>query len=188
MKILSKYMSDEMNLSLVEQKYIIFKFKCIIYDISKFIILSLFFYLFGMFKEFLFASMISAPLRIYSGGLHFRNYLSCFLFSFGYFLLLICCLSTIQLPFYLTTLLIILCSIINFCLSPIQSASRPPLPVAELQRAKQKTVLISLYCMLIILLFYETPLASVGYWTILLHSMQLIIAKLMKKGGEHHEN
>ncbi len=30
MKILSKYMSDEMNLSLVEQKYIIFKFKFMI--------------------------------------------------------------------------------------------------------------------------------------------------------------
>lgn len=188
MKILSDYMTNEMSLNPSEQKYIIFKFKCIIYDFSKFIIISIFFAFAGLFKEFLFASMISIPLRIYSGGLHFKHYLSCFLFSFGYFLLLVYGFSFISLPIYLSTILMVFCSIINFYLSPIQSASRPPLPIAELQRVKQKTVLISLYCMLIILLFYHTPLASVGYWTILLHSMQLIIAKLIKKDGEQHEN
>lgn len=187
MKILSDYMTNEMSLNPSEQKLIIFKFKCIIYDFSKFIIISIFFTSAGLFKEFLFASMISIPLRIYSGGLHFKHYLSCFLFSFGYFLLLIYGLSAISLPIYLSTFLMILCSVINFCLSPIQSVSRPPLPDAELQRVKQKSFMLSLYCMLIILLFYQTPLASVGYWTILLHSMQLIIAKLMKKGGELYE-
>ncbi len=183
MKILNDYMTNEMRLNSSEQKFVIFKFKCIIYDFSKFIIISIFFAFAELFKEFLFASMISIPLRIYSGGLHFKHYLSCFLFSFGYFLLLIYGFSFISLPIYLSTILMVFCFIINFCLSPIQSASRPPLPAAELQRTKQKTILISLYCMLIILLFYETPLASVGYWTILLHSMQLIIAKLIKKGG-----
>lgn len=188
MKILNDYMTNEMSLNPSEQKFIIFKFKCIIYDSSKFIIISIFFAFVGLFKEFLFASMISIPLRIYSGGLHFKHYLSCFLFSFGYFLLLIYGLSAISLPIYLSTILMILCSVINFCLSPIQSASRPPLPDAELQRVKQKSFMLSLYCMLIILLFYHTPLASVGCWTILLHSMQLIIAKLIKKDGEQHEN
>ncbi len=187
MKILSEYMTNEMNLSLSEQKFIIYKLKCIFNDFSKFIIISIFFAFVGLFKEFLFASMISIPLRIYSGGLHFKHYLSCFLFSFGYFILLIYGLSAISLPIYLSIILMILCSIINFCLSPIQSASRPPLPIAESQRVKQKSFMLSLYCMLIILLFYQTPLASVGYWTILLHSVQLIIANLQKKGGEQYK-
>ena len=81
----------------------------------------------------------------------------------------------------------ILCSFINFCLSPIQSASRSPMSATEQQHTKQKIFILSIYCILIILIFYNTPLASVGYWTILLHSMQLIIAKLIKKGGEQHE-
>lgn len=149
--------------------------------------ISIFFAFTGLFREFLFACMISIPLRIYSGGLHFKHYLSCFSFSFGYFILLIYGVSMISLPVYLSTILMILCSIINFCLSPIQSASRPPLPASELQRVKQKSFILSIYCILIILLFYQTPLASVGYWTILLHSIQLIIANLLKKGGERYE-
>lgn len=187
MNILNEYLTNEMRLSASEQKLIIFKFKCIIYELTKFFMISIFFAFAGLFREFLFACMISIPLRIYSGGLHFKHYLSCFLFSFGYFILLIYGFSTVSLPVYLSTILMVFCSIINFCLSPIQSVSRPPLPAAELQRAKQKTVLISLYCILLILLFYQTPLASVGCWTILLHSMQLIIAKLIKKGGEQYE-
>lgn len=187
MNILNEYMTNELNLNLSEQRYIIYKLKCIIYDLSKFIIISIFFIIVGLFKEFLFASMISAPLRIYSGGLHFKHYWTCFLFSFGYFVLLILGLSTIPLSIYLSSIIMVLCSIINFCLSPVQSATRPPLSTTELQRTKQKTFILSIYCILIILIFYNTPLASVGYWTILLHTMQLIIAKLMKKGGEQYE-
>lgn len=187
MKILSEYMTSELNLSPSEQKFLIFKFKCVIYDLSKFIILFLFFYSVGYVKEFLFAALISIPLRTHSGGLHFKHYLSCFLFSFGYFTLLIYGLSTIQLPTYLSVPLMLLCAFINFRLSPILSASRPPLPAAEIHSLKQKTFILTIYCTLIVILFYQTTLTSVGYWTILLHSMQLIIAKMITKGGEKHE-
>ena len=42
MKILNEYMTNEMRLSASEQKFIIFKFKCIIYDSSKFFMISIF--------------------------------------------------------------------------------------------------------------------------------------------------
>lgn len=187
MNILNGYMTNEMGLSPSEQKFVIFKFKCIVYDLSKLAIMSLSFYFLGYFREFLFASMIAAPLRIYSGGLHFKHYISCFLFSFGYFSLVIFCLSTIRLPFYTCAFLMAVCSFLNFCSSPVQSASRPSLPADEIHKDKQRTLLLSIYCMALVLLFYHTPLAPVGYWTILLHSVQLMIAKKIRKDGEKHE-
>lgn len=187
MNALNEYMTNEMKISPSEQKFLIYKLKRILYDLSKLVLLSLFFYSLGYFREFLFAALIAAPLRVYSGGLHFRHYMSCLLFSLGYFSLVIYGLGAIPLPLHVCAVLMLLCSIMNFCLSPVQSPSRPALPAAEVQGLKQKTFILTIYCALMILLFYHTPLAPVGYWTILLHSAQLVIANMRRKGGEKHE-
>ncbi|MBO5031462.1 MAG: accessory gene regulator B family protein [Lachnospiraceae bacterium] len=187
MNILTDYMTNEMKLNLKEQKFIIFKLKCIVYDLSKFVIILLFFCFTGNLNEYLFAVMISVPLRTQSGGLHFKHYWSCFLFSFGYFVFVIYGLQRIILPFSLLILFMAVCAIINFALSPIQSASRPSLPDAERHSIKQKTFMITVYSAVIVLLFYHTPLAATGYWTIILHSLQLLIAYFIRKGGEKHE-
>lgn len=187
MNILTDYMTNEMKLSLKEQKIIIFKLKGISYDLSKFIVMCLFFYFTGYLSEYLFAAMISVPLRTQSGGIHFKHYWSCFLFSFGYFTVIIYGLCRIVLPFTVLILFMAICSLVNFGLSPIQAATRPPLPAAEQHTIKQKTFMLTVYCALIVLLFYHSPLAAVGYWTIILHSLQLLIAYFIRKGGEKHE-
>ena len=180
-------MANEIKLSPREQKFIIFKLKCIMYDLSKFIVMSLFFYYIGHLTQYLFAVLVSIPLRTQSGGLHFKHYWSCFLFSFGYFTIIICVLGKILLPCSLFLLLMLFCSIINFCLSPIQSATRPLLSDVKRQAIKKKSYIITIYCAVVILIFYQTSFASVGYWTIILHSLQLLIAYILKKGGERCE-
>ena len=58
-------------------------------DISKFIILIVFFGVLNYQVEFLYAFLTTTLLRIFSGGKHFNTYLQCLLFSFTYFTFLI---------------------------------------------------------------------------------------------------
>ena len=60
-------------------------YSCLLYEVSKFIIIGGFFCLFGLLPEYVFSVLFICPLRILSGGLHFRSYLGCLLFSILYF-------------------------------------------------------------------------------------------------------
>lgn len=187
MNLLTTYMTNEMNLSSKEQKLIIFQLKCLLYDLSKFIVMFLFFYFTGNLDKYLFAVMVSIPLRTQSGGLHFKHYWSCFLFSFGYFSVIICFLSSIILPRSFFLMLMALCSVTNYFLSPVLSPSRPPLSAEEIQSVKQRAFIITICCALVILLLYHTPFASAVCWTIILHSLQLLIAYIIQKRRKKHE-
>ena len=71
----------------------------------------------------------------------------------------------------------------NYRIGPITSDSRPALTPEEIRRGKFHILVATIYDTILTTLFYETPLAPIGFWTIVLHSMQLIIAKLRKKRG-----
>ncbi|MBQ6786858.1 MAG: accessory gene regulator B family protein [Lachnospiraceae bacterium] len=184
MQILSNFIDANMNISERDKKMLIFSITCIFYDVSKLLLFIVLFALLHRLDLFLFAFIILLPLRLSSGGLHFKHYMSCLFFSLGYFLLVTIPLTGISIPFWSAIISLGLCTIINGALSPILSASRPPLPEREIIHRKKKTLLATSFGILLLILFYQTKYFAVGYWTILLHSVQLIIAKLRKKRGE----
>ncbi len=184
MQILSDFIDTNMNISEHDKKMLIFSITCIFYDVSKLLLFMILFALLHRLDLFLFAFVILLPLRLSSGGLHFKHYISCLFFSLGYFLLVTIPLTGISIPLGSVIISLGLCTMINGVLSPILSASRPPLPEHELIRCKKKTLLATGFGILLLILSYHTKYFAVGYWTILLHSVQLIIAKLRKKRGE----
>lgn len=186
MQLLSKYIDENLNISSNEKQHLIYFIKCIFYDLSKLIVFITFFICIKRINEFLYAFILSFPLRIVSGGLHFKKYWSCFGFSFLYFTLLTIPLAHVRLPYSISIIILLACSLIIFLLAPIQSASRPPLPNSEIFQCKKKAVFASLYGTILTTLFFDTYLASTGFWTIVLHTLQLVIAFLLKKRGEQH--
>lgn len=157
---------------------------CIVYEGSKLLLFLLFFLCIGKLKGFLYSLLIMLPLRTISGGLHFKHYLSCLGFSFGYLYIVNVVLMPIQLPFSAAMALLCLCAVINFAIGPVTSDSRPALPPQEIKRSQLKVFAATCYDTLLTALLYSTDLAAIGFWTIVLHTLQLIIAKLRKKRGE----
>lgn len=186
MQMLSDFIDKNMDISEHDKKMLVFSVTCIFYDVSKLLLFVLIFTLLHRLDLFLFAFIILLPLRLISGGLHFKHYTSCLFFSLGYFLLVTIPLADVTIPVFLMLPSLLLCVFINVVLSPIRSASRPPLPESEIIKCKKKTLLATGFGILLLFLFSRTNFLPVGYWTILLHSVQLIIARLQKKRGEYH--
>lgn len=185
MHFLSEYIDAIPDLSEKEKARLTYFFACIIYEGSKLI---LFFIYFGMthnLKSFCYSLMILLPLRIISGGLHFKHYYACLLFSFGYFYFVNIILSEISLSLPIGILLLCICIVINSNTGPIVSDSRPALTPERIKKSRQRITIVTIYEAMLTIIFYDTPLATVGLWTIVLHSLQLMIANFRKKRGEN---
>lgn len=183
MELLSKLMKQNKQISEKQKKMATYHLKCWLYDGSKFLLFLVFFYFIERLDMYLYAFIILLPLRLNTGGLHFKHYWSCLLFSFGYMLTVTIPLADVRLPYGVSILLLLLCVVINGSIGPICSASRPELPQQEIIKYRQKGALLTCYDTLLTMLFWDTHLAPVGFWTVVLHSLQLIIGNLRKKGG-----
>lgn len=184
MRVISDYLDTIPDLSTSDKAKLNYFFSCIIYEGSKILLFLLFFTLTHHLKGFLYSIIILLPLRIISGGLHFKHYTSCLAFSFGYFYLVNVPLSDNMPAYGFTLVTLCICILINYYIGPVTSDSRPVLSAEDIKRGRLHIVIATVYDTILTALFYEKPLAPIGFWTIVLHSMQLIIAKLRKKRGE----
>ncbi len=177
MNYINDYIRENMSLTVREQKLFVYYLKCILYDVSKLILFLFIFSMLHMLPEFLLTFVIQFPLRTISGGLHFRHYWSCFTFSLVYLFLIITLFRKILIPFEIGIVLLLLCIIIIYQIGQVRSPSRPSLSDIELLRRK-RAVLIAAGCeTLIAVLIYQTDFAPIIYWSIILHTLQLIIGK-----------
>lgn len=186
MHFLSACIDTLPNLSEKEKARLTYILTGIAYEGSKLILFFIYFALTHHLKSFCYSLMILLPLRIISGGLHFRHYSACLLFSFGYFYLVNIILSGIRVALPIAVLALCICIVINGKIGPITSDSRPALTAEQITKSRQRITIITIYEAMLTIIFYDTPLASVGLWTIILHSLQLMIANLKKKRGENN--
>ena len=186
MRIIMDYLDTMPDLTSFEKAKLNYFFSCILYEGSKIILFFTFFATIHRLKEFLFSLIILLPLRIISGGLHFKHYLSCLAFSFGYFYSVNVSLSKIVPKYEIALCILCICILVNSYIGPIISDSRPILSVEQKKRGQFKISIATIYNTLLTALFYETELAPIGFWTIVLHSLQLIIANFRKKRGARY--
>ena len=184
MRAISDYLDTIPDISASEKARLNYFFSCMIYEGSKIILFLLFFTLIGHLKGFLYSMLILLPLRIISGGLHFKHYLACLVFSFSYFYLVTIPLNGLIPTYGITLVVLCICIFINSYIGPVTSDSRPELSSEDIKRGKLHIFIATFYDTLLTVVLYDTPLAPIGFWTIMLHSLQLVIAKLRKKRGE----
>lgn len=186
MHVISDYINAIPNLSATEKARLNYVFSCIIYEGSKLLLFFLFFGCIHKLDGFFYSFIILLPLRIISGGLHFKHYLSCLFFSFIYFYLVNIILTPFKLPFGISIIILSVCAITNCKIGPITSDSRPQLKVEVIRKGKLNIFIATCYEMILTILFFDTAISTVGFWTIVLHTLQLIIANFRKKRGELH--
>lgn len=167
-----------------ELKLLRYFYLCIAYEGSKFIIMLFFFWTLQLQNEFLTEIFVLLTLRNFYGGIHFKHYLSCFAFTFSFIATGLLLAHYFFLNNAAQIVILLLSLIISCIIKPVTSSNRPPL--SEKQEAIYHICGISI--LLLHIAFFIScktfPYRNICFWVIVLHTLQLIVAKTFTKGGE----
>jgi len=155
--------------------------QCVISEGSKIFIFAIVFNALSLFQEYVITLLILLILRTNGGGIHCKKYISCFLLSFSMIL------GNIVLAQYYPTnssirlILLLLCLPIAVALVPITSYSRPKQKNKVIKKSKLITFLFIFFFLLYTYLIPPNTVQAIGFWSIIMHTCQLILANILKR-------
>lgn len=156
-------------------------------EFSKLFIMGIFFYSTHMFGQYITAAFILCMIRTGAGGLHFKHYITCLLFSFGIFFTGIT--MGVQFPCSKWYALVVLtiCIIIHFLCAPIVSSYRPTPNGVMIRKSKRQSFIIIALFAVTLYFIPENTYINTGFWIIVLQSLQLVVAKLTNERRLNNE-
>lgn len=152
-------------------------------EISKFTIMGIFFYVAGRLPLYLWGVCLLSVLRFYSGGLHCKTYMGCLLSSFAYMLACVQLLPSFPVNRLLQLIFLLVAIIIAYYIAPIPSAYRPAPTETKARQCKLQLFIIMFLYSILVFICPQNLFTLTGFWVIMIHTLQLIVAYL-KKGGE----
>ena len=164
-------------------KLIKFALTAIFYEVSKLLIFMVYFFATGKILEFFFALVPMLPLRTKTGGLHCKKYWSCFLVSFAYFYSVINVLPVIinVHPLAIYPVLLV-CAIVDYMIGPISLKEKAALNNKNIvSKAKIQSFQVVFFVAVLIFIFQDSRYLIVSFWTVVLHTIQLSITKMLKE-------
>ena len=174
-------LSEEFHFTSFQIKLLRYRFLTILSESSKILLMGIFFFCLGYFKEYLFATAVLILLRTCTGGIHLKHYMTCFFMSFTFLYAAVCILPLIPVIKLLQMCLLLLCFAGNVYAAPVVSCYRPTPDGIRIRKSKiQATVIICIYTILLYVI-PENPLMTAGFWIIILQSIQLVATKLMQR-------
>lgn len=156
-------------------------------EISKIVILSIFYLFIGKFDLFVAFLALLIFLRINGGGYHCKHYITCLMLSFFISLCVTVILPLIYIPNHILMLIFLtICLFVTYYVGPIPSPFRPAPNGVIIKQCNNRCFLVISLFIIIVSIFNTNivmrPYLIVGFWTIILHTLQLIIAKILRKG------
>lgn len=176
-------------------KLLRFSFTGILYDVSKTLLFFIYFFATGRLAEFLFAVIPLILLRTRGGGIHFRNYWTCFIASFIYLCTVIRILpAMVAVHPLMIYLILLLCAVLDYMIGSASLKERPVIrdefmlkqKEAFLKKAKIQSFQVVFIVAVLFYIFPDSRYLIVSFWTVVLHTLQLFITKLLKE-VKHHE-
>ena len=152
-------------------------------EFSKLLIMGIIFR--NEFGIYAFAVSLMLFLRTATGGLHCKKYVSCFLVSFTYMFLSIVVMPHIPVNKVFQLILLFICMLFNYYIGPVTSTVHAPLGDSLVKRVRVQAFLIIFFYLTITYIIPENPYITVGFWVIILHTLQLIAARILKKGDPY---
>lgn len=195
MEYLLNKVQAEYGFSNYQIKLLRFSFTGILYDVSKTLIFLVFFLAIGKLPEFLFAVVPLILLRTRGGGIHFHKYWTCFLASFVYLYAVICILpSAVPVHPLAVYLILLLCAVLDYMIGSASLKEKPVIRdefISSQKAVLDKKAKIQSFqvVFLVAVLFYIFPdsrFLIVSFWTVVLHTLQLSITKILWE-VKHHE-
>jgi accessory gene regulator protein AgrB len=175
------YIKNEFKFSDYEVELIQYVAKAFLSELSKVLILSIYFNYINMMPEFLCSIIIIAFLRLNIGGYHCNHYWSCLFVSFA-----IVILSVNVLPFYappiaprIITLVFSIIFISKY--GPAQSLKRPRSTDKHNRKCTNRAILVISAYIITSIFFQNNPYFIIVYWTIFIIIFQYILVTLYRK-------
>ena len=182
MAMIKRYLKERYQLSNYKVAQVEFWIKTISSELSKMAIMGVLFHRYlGLY---LFTLCVMLYLRCSTGGLHFYTYLGCLATSVLYNGCAIVLLRNIALPVYLQLAALLLCILVCYRIGPVVSKYRQEPSPQKFSQCRNITCTGIFAYALIMYIMPENQFIIVGFWIIILHSLQLIAAKIRKKGAK----
>lgn len=178
---IGNYFSLELNLSEIDEKKLKYSVEIILTDLSKFILLLMFFSLIGKSTFFILTFPFLSLLRMLTGGLHFKTYFGCLGFSFAFFLAVLICSMYVNLGDIYVALVFIFSLLIISIVAPVPSKERPKHSNKKAIRFKALALLLIISGTLLFYIRHKDPLLISYIWVMLFQSIQLLISKEVMK-------
>lgn len=157
--------------------------KTFLSEFSKLLIMGIFFR--KQLSVYLFAIVVMVLLRTATGGIHCRKYVSCFLVTFSYLFLALTVLPVIPVNKVFQLILLFLCMLCNYYIGPVTSKVHAALKTQLVKRVKIQAFLVIFFYLTLTYIIPENPYISAGFWIIILHTLQLAAARIIKKGAPY---
>ena len=181
MELIKNHLKNKYQLSNYQIAQLAFLFKTLLSELSKMLIMGIIFH--KQLTLYLFSLVVMLFLRCSTGGLHFYTYWGCLACSITYIALAIWILPSITFPSFIKLLLLLISILICNYIGPIVSKYRPTPSKKLYTWGKNTTCKFIFIYSLVMFIIPENQYLIVGFWTIILHSLQLVLAKIRKKGG-----
>lgn len=179
---MQKFLKEQYGFSDYQIAQLAFTGKTVAAETSKLLIMGFIFR--NELSLYLFAVAIMMLLRSSTGGLHCRTYLGCFFVSLAYMFLSLTVMPLIPVNKLLQMILLFLCILCNYYIGPVTSAVHRPLSEKVTKRVRLQSFIIIFFYLTLTYIVPENPYITVGFWVIILHTLQLIAAKIRKMKGE----
>lgn len=148
-------------------------------EFTKLLILFILFLLTGKLNLFLYSLFILSTIRIFSGGTHFNNSISCLIFSICFFILAVFIFPLLSLTRVHYIILSAASLIIIALRSPMPSPMRPIKNMKRRYYLKILSILFTLIWLYILFFIIKNEvLFKCGIGTILLQALQLLIREV----------
>lgn len=181
MRITSE-MQEQFQFSDYQMAQLGYLWKSMLNEISKVVLMAVFFH--NELPLYFFTVVFMLFLRTASSGIHFQHYLSCLTFSFAYVFALLRVLNTVTPAKPIQLVCLLICIGMIYLIGPVVSKVHRKLEPDVMKKLRLRgaaaAALYSLFCLLVPAGVYST----VVFWIVVLHTLQLIIAKLLQKGGK----
>lgn len=158
------------------------------YECSKFIIMGILFGIMGLLAEYMIAIITLLPIRIFGGGLHFNHYVSCFLFTTFFIACPIFLRDVAMTPESGRLALLALCLVTTALAGPVTSKKRPLLSHRRYCNFRRITCGLLIIYMILFGFVRTFPGENICLWVIVLQTIQLACAKLLRKGEIYEKN
>ncbi len=164
------------NLSDYQIAQLVFLIKSIASEAVKLLLMGIFFW--RSIPEYLFAVVVLLCMRTSTGGLHCKHFITCFFTSFLFLLLAVYPLPAIPVPKIIQLSGLLICILCNYYIGPITGPLHKKLDAQNTSKSKVRSFIFIFLFLVTTYIIPENNYISIGFWVIVLHTIQLIIAKV----------
>lgn len=149
--------------------------------IKTFLLICIFFAV-GQLNPFLVVMLLILPIRLSTGGVHFKKNIPCFLFSLGYFISAVCILPALQFKMLIYYIVLAL-SILIICICPLAPSAQRPITSRKkyLQNKYFSLIYLIIFTLILLFLIGDQGVITMSIWALFLHAIELLFLKLHKR-------